>query len=63
VQRAYVNAGGKKVAVYRGVTKGYNGKLVIINGQMTTKTPDIKKLSALSYKQGQYYTPYALTDQ
>lgn len=63
VQRAYVNAGGKKVAVYRGVTKGYNGKLVIINGQMTTKKPDIKKLSALSYKQGQYYTPYALTDQ
>lgn len=63
VQRAYVNAGGKKVAVYRGVTKGYNGKLVIINGQMTTKKPDIKKLSALSYKQGQYYTPYSLTDQ
>ncbi|WP_270788479.1 CAP domain-containing protein [Weissella cibaria] len=63
VQRAYVNAGGKKVAVYRGVSKGYNGKMVIINGQMTTKKPDIKKLSALSYKQGQYYTPYALTDQ
>lgn len=63
VQRAYVNAGGKKVAVYRGVTKGYNGKMVIINGQMTTKKPDVKKLSALSYKQGQYYTPYALTDQ
>ncbi|MCT0952814.1 hypothetical protein EFL41_04440 [Weissella cibaria] len=63
VQRAYVNAGGKKVAVYRGVTKGYNGKLVIINGQMTTKKPDIKKLSALSYKQGQYYSPSALKDQ
>ncbi len=29
---------------------------------MTTKKPDIKKLSALSYKQGQYYTSYALTE-
>lgn len=51
------------MAVYRGVTKGYNGNLVIINDQMTTKKPDIKKLSALAYKQGQYYTSYALTDQ
>lgn len=55
VQRGYVTVAGKKVAVYRGVTKGYNGKLVVINGQMTTTKPNIKTLSALAYKQGAYY--------
>ena len=55
VQRGYVTVAGKKVAVYRGVTKGYNGKLVVINGQMTTTKPNVKTLSALAYKQGAYY--------